>query len=76
MESYILPKKFVNIFYKEIFKFLTKNFRKIGTKHKYTFWVNVEQIFKQTIKSQNEGFWCNSLRNKHTVRDNNIIARE
>jgi hypothetical protein len=37
MESYISPKEFVNIFYKDISQFLSKNFYKIGTKWKNIF---------------------------------------
>jgi hypothetical protein len=51
MEPYLSPREFVNTFYKDISKFLSKNFHKIGTKTKYAFRQNVLNIFPQTKKS-------------------------
>jgi hypothetical protein len=51
MEPYLSPREFVNTFYKDISQFLSKNFRRIGTKNKYAFRQNVLNIFPQIKKS-------------------------
>lgn len=48
----ISPKEFINTFYKDISKFLSKNFNKIGKSKRHVVQENVEQVFKQTTKSK------------------------